>query len=63
MKMFQTDTITKIQKNYNLQQSYAFFSKFWTDFVDWNVEKGQQGENVFQLFLMQFLYNFRKISF
>ena len=26
---------------------YAFFAKFWTDFINCNVETGQQGKNFF----------------
>ena len=28
------------------QRFYAIFPQFLTDFVDWNIEKGQQGKNV-----------------
>ena len=38
--------MTKIRKFSNFQRFYAFFSKFWTDFVNCNVEKGQRGPNV-----------------
>ena len=29
---------------FNFQRFYAFFSKFLTNFLKWNVEKGQQGK-------------------
>ena len=40
---------TEIDKNpkvSNVQSFYAAFVKFMTDFVDWNVKKGQQGKNL-----------------
>ena len=47
MKMSQIDTKNdKTPKFSNFQKSYAFFFKFSTDFVDWNVEKGQEGKTV-----------------
>ena len=44
IKMSQIDT--ENDKNLNFQRFFCIFSKFLTDFVDWNVEKGQQGKNV-----------------
>ena len=38
--------MVKIPKLSNFQTLYAFFSKISTNFVDWNVEKGQKGNNV-----------------
>ena len=38
-----TSKMTKIPKFSNFQRFYAFISKFSTDFVDLNIEKGQQG--------------------
>ena len=48
MKMSQIDSeIDKNLRNFSIfKDIFAFFSKFLTDFVDWNVEKGQQGKNV-----------------
>ena len=37
--------MTKNPKFSNFQSFYAIFVKFATDFVDWNVEKSQQGTN------------------
>ena len=49
MKMSQIYTENyKDPRNFSIfEDFFAFFSKFLTDFVDWNVEKGQQGKNVF----------------
>ena len=38
--------MTKNPKFSNFQSFYAIFVKFSTDFVDWNVEKSQQGTNL-----------------
>ena len=38
--------MTKTLPFSKFQSIYAFFSKFLTDLMDWNVEKGQQGKNV-----------------
>ena len=47
MKMSQIDTENdKNSKTFIISKIYALSSKFPTDFVDWNVEKGQQGKNV-----------------
>ena len=47
MKKSQIDTENdKIPKIFNFQKVYAFSPKFSTDFVDWNVKKGQQGKSV-----------------
>ena len=48
MKMSQIDSeIDKNLRNFSIFKDFLhFFSKFLTDFVDWNVEKGQQGKNV-----------------
>ena len=47
MKMSQIDTETdKKPKYFQFSKIYAFFPKCLTDFVNWNVEKGQQGKNV-----------------
>ena len=38
----------------------SFFSKFLTDLMDWNVEKGQQGKNVLSTRLFRrVLFSFR----
>ena len=39
---------TEIYKKHisNFQSFYADFVKFMTDFVDWNVENGQQGKSL-----------------
>ena len=40
---------TEIDKNpkfSNVQSFYAVFVKFMTDFVDWNVKKGQPGKSL-----------------
>ena len=38
--------MTKNPKFSKFQSFYAIFVKFSTDFVDWNVEKSQQGTNL-----------------
>ena len=38
--------MTKNPKFSNFQSFYAIFVKFSTDFVNWNVEKSQQGTNL-----------------
>ena len=38
--------MTKNPKFSKFQNFYAIFVKFSTDFVDWNVEKSQQGTNL-----------------
>ena len=46
VKMWLIDTkVTKITKFANFQIFNAFFVKVLTDFVDWNVLKGQQGKS------------------
>ena len=44
MKLSQIDT--KNDKNRNVSKILCIFSKFSTDFVNWNVENGQQGKHV-----------------
>ena len=56
MKKKLTPKVTKIPKFFIFQSSYAFFVKFLTYFVDWNVEKGQQRKSVLSSRL------FRKVS-
>ena len=45
LKMSQIDTeIDKNPKSFQFSKILSIFSKFLTDFVKWNVEKGQQGK-------------------
>ena len=47
MKMSQFDTkLTKVSEIFQFSKFLRIFPKLLTDFVDWNVEKGQQGKNV-----------------
>ena len=47
MKMSQFDTkLTKVSKIFQFSKILCIFSQILTDFVDWNVEKVQQGKNV-----------------
>ena len=41
-----TEIYKKNTKTSNFQCFYAVFVKFMKDFVDWNVKKGQQGNNL-----------------
>ena len=43
MSQTNTENDLKNPKFFNFQNFYAFVVKFSTDFVDWNVLKGQQG--------------------
>ena len=38
--------MTKIPNVSISQRFYAIFARFWTDLVNWNVLKGQQGMNM-----------------
>ena len=45
LKMSQIDTENdKSPKSFQFLKISCIFSKFLTDFVNWNVEKGQQGK-------------------
>ena len=61
MKKSHNDTENdKNLKFSNFQRFYAFFSKFLTDFMDWNGKTGQQGKNVL---LVGFYEEFIVVSF
>ena len=50
MKMSQIELkMTKFPKLYTSPNFEAFFSNFSTDFVNWNVEKGQQERMCFRV--------------
>ena len=45
LKMSQIDTENdKNHQNFQFSKISCIFSKFLTDFANWNVEKGQQGK-------------------
>ena len=48
--------MTEFSKISNFRRLYAFFPKFSTDFVDWNVKKGQQRKNVLSSRLFRRVY-------
>ena len=54
MKLSQIDTeINENLKIFQFSKILPFSPKFSTDFVDWNVEKGQQGKNVLSSILIK----------
>ena len=38
--------MTNKNQRFPIFQDFMHFFKFLTDFVDWNIKKGQQGKNV-----------------
>ena len=48
--------IDKKPKIFQFSKILCIFSKFLTDFVNWNVEKGQQGKNVLSSRLFRRVY-------
>ena len=54
--------ITKNQKFYIFQNFNAIYVKFLTEFVDWNVEKRQQGKTFSPVgFSCNFCHNFDRL--
>ena len=51
-----TPKMTKVPNFFIFKRFYAFFSKFSTDFVDWNVYKGHQGTNALSSRLFRKVY-------
>ena len=57
MKQAQIDSENdKNPKIFQFAKISCIFPKFLTDFVDWNVEKGQQGKNVLSTRLFRTVY-------
>ena len=48
MKTSQTDTEkrNKMSQTFRFSKILGFLSNFSTDFVDWNIEKGEQGKHL-----------------